>query len=107
VSGGERRRTELARALAAGVQGPSFLLLDVPLAGVDSNDVHDLPDIIPSLRDRRMGILITDYTVRETLEIIDRAYILRQGQILAAGNSWELAQDAKVRQYYLGEDFRF
>ncbi|BAC09123.1 LPS export ABC transporter ATP-binding protein [Thermosynechococcus vestitus] len=107
VSGGERRRTELARALAAGTQGPSFLLLDEPFAGVDPIAVHDLQEMIAQLRDRQMGILITDHNVRETLEIIDRAYILREGQILAAGNSWELAQDAKVRQYYLGEDFRF
>jgi len=107
VSGGERRRTELARALAAGRYGPSFLLLDEPFAGVDPIAVNDLQTMIARLRDRQMGILITDHNVRETLEIIDRAYILREGQLLAAGNSWELAQNPKVRQYYLGEDFRF
>lgn len=88
------------------VSKAQFLLLDEPFAGVDPIAVHDLQDMIAKLRDRQMGILITDHNVRETLEIIDRAYILREGQILAAGIAGNLP-DAKVRQYYLGEDFRF
>lgn len=107
VSGGERRRTELARSLAAGEKGPSFLFLDEPFAGVDPIAVQDIQEVVAGLRDRQMGILITDHNVRETLAIIDRAYIMRDGRILAAGSSQELAADPLVRQYYLGEDFRF
>ena len=83
VSGGERRRTELARALAAGRDGPKFLLLDEPFAGVDPIAVAEIQAMIEKLRDRQIGILITDHNVRETLAITDRAYIMRQGQILA------------------------
>lgn len=106
VSGGERRRTELARALAAGPDGPSFLLLDEPFAGVDPIAVHEIQLIIAQLRDRNMGILITDHNVRETLAITDRAYIMRDGQILASGNAEELYANPLVRQYYLGEGFQ-
>lgn len=105
VSGGERRRTELARALATGVDGPKFLLLDEPFAGVDPIAVAEIQDIVSQLRDRHMGILITDHNVRETLAIIDRAYIMRDGQILASGSAEELYNNPLVRQYYLGDNF--
>jgi lipopolysaccharide export system ATP-binding protein len=105
VSGGERRRTELARALATGVDGPKFLFLDEPFAGVDPIAVAEIQEIIAQLRDRQMGILITDHNVRETLAIIDRAYIMRDGQILAAGSAEELYNNPLVRQYYLGDNF--
>ncbi len=106
VSGGERRRTELARALAAGVEGPKFLLLDEPFAGVDPIAVSEIQKIIAGLRDRYIGILITDHNVRETLEITDRAYIMRDGQILASGSAEELYNNPLVRQYYLGDEFQ-
>ena len=106
VSGGERRRTELARALAAGAQGPDFLFLDEPFAGVDPIAVSEIQTIVAQLRDRRMGILITDHNVRETLQVIDRAYIMSEGQILAAGSAADLSDNPLVRQYYLGEGFR-
>ena len=106
VSGGERRRTELARALAAGLEGPQFLLLDEPFAGVDPIAVAEIQDIVADLRDRQMGVLITDHNVRETLAIIDRAYIMRDGQILASGSAEELYNNPLVRQYYLGDNFQ-
>ncbi len=106
VSGGERRRTELARALATGAQGPDFLFLDEPFAGVDPIAVSEIQAIIAELRDRHMGVLITDHNVRETLQIIDRAYIMSEGQILAAGSAADLSDNPLVRQYYLGEGFR-
>lgn len=106
VSGGERRRTEIARALAAGVAGPNFLLLDEPFAGIDPIAVSEIQTIIGRLRDRQMGVLITDHNVRETLEIIDRGYIMRDGQILAAGSAAELYENPLVRQYYLGSSFQ-
>jgi lipopolysaccharide export system ATP-binding protein len=106
VSGGERRRTELARALAVGESGPLFLLLDEPFAGVDPIAVSEIQTIIAQLRDRKIGILITDHNVRETLAITDRAYIMRDGQILAAGSAEELYNNPLVRQYYLGENFQ-
>ena len=106
VSGGERRRTELARALAAGREGPKFLLLDEPFAGVDPIAVAEIQAMIEKLRDRQIGILITDHNVRETLAITDRAYIMREGQILAAGNAEELYNNPLVRQYYLGSNFQ-
>lgn len=106
VSGGERRRTELARALASGQDGPKFLLLDEPFAGVDPIAVAEIQEIIAKLRDRQMGILITDHNVRETLAITDRAYIMRDGQILASGSSEELYSNPLVRQYYLGDSFQ-
>ncbi|MFB2835186.1 LPS export ABC transporter ATP-binding protein [Floridanema evergladense] len=106
VSGGERRRTELARALAAGKQGPNFLFLDEPFAGVDPIAVAEIQEIVQKLRDRQIGILITDHNVRETLAITDRAYIMRDGQILASGSADELYNNPLVRQYYLGENFQ-
>jgi lipopolysaccharide export system ATP-binding protein len=106
LSGGERRRTELARALAAGREGPKFLLLDEPFAGVDPIAVHEIQHIVAQLRDRGMGILITDHNVRETLAITDRAYIMREGQILACGTADELYNNPLVRQYYLGDNFQ-
>ncbi len=107
VSGGERRRTELARSLAAGVNGPKFLFLDEPFAGVDPIAVAGIQKIIAKLRDRNMGILITDHNVRETLAITDRAYIMREGQVLASGSTEEMYSNPLVRQYYLGSDFHF
>lgn len=106
VSGGERRRTELARALAAGREGPKFLLLDEPFAGVDPIAVAEIQAMVEKLRDRQIGILITDHNVRETLAITDRAYIMREGQILAFGNAEELYSNPLVRQYYLGDNFQ-
>ncbi|MCU0535378.1 MAG: LPS export ABC transporter ATP-binding protein [Hydrococcus sp. Prado102] len=106
VSGGERRRTELARALAVGLEGPKFLLLDEPFAGVDPIAVSEIQTIIARLCDREMGILITDHNVRETLAIVNRAYIMRDGQILASGSAEELYNNPQVRQYYLGDNFQ-
>lgn len=106
VSGGERRRTELARALASGREGPKFLFLDEPFAGVDPIAVAEIQEIVAQLRDRQMGILITDHNVRETLAITDRAYIMRDGQILASGSAEELYNNPLVRQYYLGDNFQ-
>jgi lipopolysaccharide export system ATP-binding protein len=106
LSGGERRRTELARALASGPDGPKFLLLDEPFAGVDPIAVAEIQEIIAKLRDRQMGILITDHNVRETLAITNRAYIMRDGQVLASGSATELYANPLVRQYYLGENFQ-
>ncbi|MEM7554298.1 MAG: LPS export ABC transporter ATP-binding protein [Cyanobacteria bacterium P01_A01_bin.84] len=106
LSGGERRRTELARALASGREGPSFLFLDEPFAGVDPIAVSEIQEIIAGLRDRSMGILITDHNVRETLAITDRAYIMREGEILAYGTPEELYSNPLVKQYYLGDNFQ-
>ena len=106
VSGGERRRTELARALAAGTQGPNFLFLDEPFAGVDPIAVAEIQTIVAELRDRNMGVLITDHNVRETLQIIDRAYIMSEGKILASGNANDLSDNPLVREYYLGDQFK-
>ncbi len=106
VSGGERRRTELARALAVGDYGPQYLLLDEPFAGVDPIAVSELQEIINQLRSRNIGILITDHNVRETLEITDRTYIMSEGSILASGNAMELYNNSLVRKYYLGEKFQ-
>ncbi|MBL6802052.1 MAG: LPS export ABC transporter ATP-binding protein [Cyanobacteria bacterium] len=106
LSGGERRRCEVARALAVGTDGPRYLLLDEPFAGVDPLAVADLQELIQGLRSRGMGILVTDHNVRETLAITDRAYILNDGSILASGPSQTVADDPKVRRYYLGEAFQ-
>jgi lipopolysaccharide export system ATP-binding protein len=106
VSGGERRRTEIARVLAMGLDGPKFLLLDEPFAGIDPIAVSEIQQIIAQLRDHNMGILITDHNVRETLAITNRAYIMRNGQILASGTSEELYSNSLVRQYYLGNNFQ-
>jgi lipopolysaccharide export system ATP-binding protein len=106
LSGGERRRCEVARALAVGVKGPRYLLLDEPFAGVDPMAVADLQALIDGLRLRGMGVLITDHNVRETLAITDRAYILTEGRILASGSSEAMAKDPLVRRHYLGEAFQ-
>lgn len=102
LSGGERRRTEIARALAV---DPKFILLDEPFAGVDPIAVEDIQNIVSKLKDKNIGILITDHNVHETLSITDRAYLLFEGSILKAGSAEDLAQDEHVRKVYLGENF--
>jgi lipopolysaccharide export system ATP-binding protein len=102
LSGGERRRTEIARALA---NDPKFLLLDEPFAGVDPIAVQDIQDIVAHLKDRNIGILITDHNVHETLSITDRAYLLYEGRVLHHGTPEEMAADPDVREKYLGRDF--
>jgi lipopolysaccharide export system ATP-binding protein len=104
LSGGERRRCEIARSL---VLKPKFLLLDEPFAGVDPIAVSDIQDIVQELAKLDIGVLITDHNVRETLAICDRAYVLKDGALLASGSSAEVAQNKLVKTYYLGEDFRF
>ncbi len=103
LSGGERRRAEIARAL---VIRPKFLLLDEPFAGVDPIAVADIQKVIEKLREKNLGILITDHNVRETLKITDRSYIMFSGQVLRAGTAEELINDPEARRIYLGEDFR-
>ena len=103
LSGGERRRVEITRAL---VVSPSFLLLDEPFAGIDPIAVTDIQDIIFHLRERDIGVLITDHNVRETLKITDRAYIVNEGEIFRSGTPSELAADEEVKRIYLGTDFR-
>jgi len=102
LSGGERRRTEIARALAV---DPKFILLDEPFAGVDPIAVEDIQGIVSKLKERNIGILITDHNVHETLTITDRAYLLFEGSVLKAGTSQELADDEQVRKVYLGQNF--
>ena len=102
LSGGERRRTEIARALAI---NPRFILLDEPFAGVDPIAVEDIQAIVSKLKDKNIGILITDHNVHETLTITDRAYLLFEGKILKSGTAEELAEDEMVRKVYLGEKF--
>ncbi len=102
LSGGERRRTEIARALAL---DPKFILLDEPFAGVDPIAVEDIQNIVAHLKDRNIGILITDHNVHETLTITDRAYLLFEGDILKSGTAQELADDEVVRKVYLGKNF--
>lgn len=102
LSGGERRRTEIARSL---IPNPSFLLLDEPFAGVDPIAVEDVQDIVKDLRERELGILITDHNVRETLAITDRSYIMNEGEILVSGDAQSLVSNSKVRQVYLGRSF--
>lgn len=104
LSGGERRRTEIARALAI---SPKFILLDEPFAGVDPIAVEDIQSIIYKLKQKDIGILITDHNVHETLSITDRAYILIEGKIFKSGSAYELADDRQVRKLYLGENFVF
>ena len=103
LSGGERRKLEIARAL---VRKPSILMLDEPFAGVDPLAVHDIQDIVRSLRDQGLGIIITDHNVRETLNVVDRAYLVYDGRLLCEGTSERLVNDEEVRRLYLGEDFR-
>ncbi len=102
VSGGERRRAEIARALAA---DPKFMLLDEPFAGVDPISVGDIKDIIRNLKDRGIGVLITDHNVRETLAICEHAYIVSEGAVIAEGTPQEVLENEMVRKVYLGEDF--
>jgi len=102
LSGGERRRTEIARALAS---RPSFMLLDEPLAGIDPIAVGEIRELVKHLKDRGIGVLITDHNVRETLDIVDRAYILHDGRVLMEGTPGEIVGDANVRRVYLGERF--
>ncbi len=102
LSGGERRRVEIARALAT---GPNYILLDEPLAGIDPIAVGEIRDLVSHLKDRGLGVLITDHNVRETLEIIDRAYILYDGQVLMEGNPEQVVAQEDVRRVYLGEKF--
>ena len=102
LSGGERRRTEIARALAL---SPNFILLDEPFAGVDPIAVEDIQEIVSRLREKNIGILITDHNVHETLAITDRAYLMFEGSILKAGTATQLAEDEQVRKVYLGQNF--
>jgi lipopolysaccharide export system ATP-binding protein len=102
LSGGERRRVEIARAL---VTNPSFLLLDEPFVGIDPITVADIQQVISQLRKKGLGILITDHNVRETLSITDRAYIMYEGKILLSGDAKKLSTDKKAREFYLGEKF--
>ncbi|MCH7666819.1 MAG: LPS export ABC transporter ATP-binding protein [Acidobacteria bacterium] len=102
LSGGERRRVEIARAL---VINPSFILLDEPFAGIDPIAVRDIQSIVSHLRDMGIGVLITDHNVRDTLKITDRAYIINDGEILRSGDPASLSMDPEVRKIYLGEDF--
>jgi len=103
LSGGERRRVEIARCLAA---DPKYLLLDEPFAGVDPIAVHEIRTLVSALKKRGLGILITDHNVRETLEIVDRAYILHDGKVLMSGTTEEIIKDENVKRVYLGENFR-
>jgi lipopolysaccharide export system ATP-binding protein len=103
LSGGERRRAEIARALAT---NPSFILLDEPFAGVDPIAVNEIRQMVMHLKDRGIGVLITDHNVRETLSIVDRAYIVYDGRILTSGSKEEIVEHEETRKVYLGEDFR-
>ena len=103
LSGGERRRVEIARALSV---SPHFILLDEPFAGIDPISVGDIQNIIAYLRDQGIGVLITDHNVQETLGICDRAYILTEGRVFASGTPQDIVVNPDVRQVYLGENFR-
>jgi lipopolysaccharide export system ATP-binding protein len=103
LSGGERRRLEIARTLAG---DPHFILLDEPLAGIDPIAVHDIRQLIGHLKDKNIGVLITDHNVRETLDIVDRAYIIVEGSVLMGGSPSDIIQDRNVRKAYLGDSFK-
>ena len=103
LSGGERRRTEIARAVSI---NPKFILLDEPFAGVDPIAVEDIKSIVKTLKDKNIGVIITDHNVQETLDITDRTYLLFEGKVLKAGSARELAEDEMVRKVYLGKDFK-
>jgi len=103
LSGGERRRVEIARALAL---EPKFVLLDEPFAGVDPLAVHDIQSVITGLKRRNIGVLITDHNVRETLGIVDRAYIMSSGELLVSGKPEEIVNNERARKFYLGEEFK-
>ena len=102
LSGGERRRVEIARAL---VPNPKFLFLDEPFAGVDPVNVNDIKSLVKLLKNENIGVLITDHNVKETLDICDRAYVLKDGEILSSGTPKQIVNDKNVRKYYLGEEF--
>ena len=102
LSGGERRKVEIARALAS---QPAFILLDEPLAGIDPIAIEEIRELIKHIKDRGVGVLITDHNVKETLELIDRAYIIHQGKVLMTGRPDEIIADADVRKVYLGDKF--
>ena len=104
LSGGERRRVEISRALAT---SPIFILLDEPFAGIDPIAVADIQSIVSQLKNRGIGVLITDHNVRETLSITDRAYIINEGEIISSGSPHQIVQDEKVKQIYLGDQFSF
>ena len=103
LSGGERRRTEIARALAS---DPKFILLDEPFAGIDPISVIDIQKIIKNLKENKIGILITDHNVRETLNVCDRSYILNNSKIIAEGQSEDILENETVKQVYLGDQFK-
>ena len=103
LSGGERRRVEIARTLAS---NPSYILLDEPFAGVDPIAVNDIRNMVMHLKDRNIGVLITDHNVRETLSIVDRAYIVYDGKILSSGTKEQIIANSDVKRVYLGDDFR-
>ena len=106
LSGGERRRCEIARAISVGISGPKYLLLDEPFAGIDPLAVNDLKKLINNLSNNGVGILITDHNVRDTLLITKKSYVMSEGKILAYGSSKELANNLIVKKYYLGDNFR-
>ena len=103
LSGGERRRVEIARALAS---DPSFILLDEPFAGIDPIAISDIRELVAQLKDRGLGVLITDHNVRETLGIIDRAVIMYDGHVLTEGTAEQIVENEAVRAHYLGDDFK-
>ena len=103
LSGGERRRVEISRCLA---RNPQFILLDEPFAGIDPLAIKDIQEIVSTLKNKGIGVLITDHNVRETLGICDRSYILVDGKVLEEGSPQEIAQSEKARRYYLGGDFQ-
>ena len=104
LSGGERRRVEIARALAS---QPSFLLLDEPLAGIDPISISEVSELVSQVKEKNVGVLVTDHNVRDTLNIVERAYIIHNGEIMKSGTPKEISQDKNVRQVYLGSKFRF
>ena len=104
LSGGERRRVEIARALAS---QPSFLLLDEPLAGIDPISISEVSELVSQVKEKNVGVLVTDHNVRDTLSIVERAYIIHNGEIMKSGTPKEVAQDKNVKQVYLGSKFRF
>ena len=104
LSGGERRRLEIARCLAS---SPRFVLLDEPFAGVDPIAVKDIQNLVRHLTDSKIGVLINDHNVRETLDLVERAYVIHNGKVLYSGNSAEIIASPEVRQFYLGDDFRY
>ena len=104
LSGGERRRVEIARALAS---QPSFLLLDEPLAGIDPISISEVSELVGQVKEKNVGVLVTDHNVRDTLNIVERAYIIHNGEIMKSGKPKEIAQDKNVKQVYLGSKFRF